>query len=47
LWNGYDANTTVGAMTKASILPIAEKGILGTRGAEKGRRGREHERRGE
>jgi len=29
LWNGYDANTTVGGMTKASILPIAEKGIVG------------------
>eukprot|EP00026_Physarum_polycephalum_P011900 Phypoly_transcript_12148.p1 GENE.Phypoly_transcript_12148~~Phypoly_transcript_12148.p1 ORF type:complete len:352 (+),score=48.54 Phypoly_transcript_12148:76-1131(+) len=29
LWNGYDANTTVGSMTKASILPIAEKGIVG------------------
>jgi kynurenine formamidase len=29
LWNGYDARTTVGAMQKASVLPIAEKGIVG------------------
>jgi len=29
LWNGYDAKTTSGAMTKASVLPIAEKGIVG------------------
>jgi hypothetical protein len=26
LWNGYDANTTAGAMTKGSILPIGERG---------------------
>ena len=29
LYNGYDAATTVGAMTKANIMPIAEKGIVG------------------
>ena len=29
LWNGYDARTTVGAMDKASVLPIAEKGVVG------------------
>jgi len=29
LWNGYDAKTTIGKMTKASILPIAERGIVG------------------
>jgi len=29
LWNGYDARTTIGAMEKASVLPIAEKGVVG------------------
>lgn len=29
LWNGYDARSTVGGMSKASVLPIAEKGIVG------------------
>ena len=29
IWNGYDAQTTVGGMDKASVLPIAEKGIVG------------------
>ena len=29
LWNGYDARTTVGGMDKASVLPIAEKGVVG------------------
>src|SRR5665647_80437 len=29
LWNGYDARTTVGAMDQASVLPIAEKGVVG------------------
>lgn len=29
LWNGYDARTTVGKMEKASVLPIAEKGVVG------------------
>jgi hypothetical protein len=28
-WNGYDTRTTVGAMEKASVLPIAEKGVVG------------------
>jgi kynurenine formamidase len=29
LYNGYDANTTIGGLTKDSILPIAERGIVG------------------
>ncbi|MFC9978410.1 cyclase family protein [Gordonia sp. NPDC127522] len=29
IWNGYDADTTVDAMTRASVLPIAEKGVVG------------------
>jgi kynurenine formamidase len=29
LWNGYDADTTNGAMTKDSILPVAEHGVVG------------------
>jgi Predicted metal-dependent hydrolase len=29
LWNGYDARSTVGAMDRASVLPIAEKGVVG------------------
>ncbi|WAL69521.1 cyclase family protein [Amycolatopsis cynarae] len=29
LWNGYDARSTVGGMHKASVLPIAEKGVVG------------------
>ena len=29
LWNGYDARSTVDAMDKASVLPIAEKGVVG------------------
>ena len=29
LWNGYDAKTTSKSMSKASIFPIAEKGIAG------------------
>ncbi|MGR6520346.1 cyclase family protein (plasmid) [Rhodococcus erythropolis] len=29
LWNGYDARSTIGAMEKASVLPIAEKGVVG------------------
>ncbi len=29
VWNGYDARSTVGAMQKASVLPIAEKGVVG------------------
>ncbi|MBL6751408.1 MAG: cyclase family protein [Nevskia sp.] len=29
IWNGYDAMSTIGAMTKASVLPLAERGIVG------------------
>jgi kynurenine formamidase len=29
LWNGYDAKSTIGGMSKASIAPIAERGIVG------------------
>jgi kynurenine formamidase len=29
LWNGYDARTTVGGLDKASVAPIAERGIVG------------------
>jgi kynurenine formamidase len=29
LWNGYSALETVGGMKKASVLPIAERGIVG------------------
>lgn len=29
LYNGYDAKETIGGMTKASVLPIAERGIVG------------------
>lgn len=29
LYNGYDARTTMGGMSKASVLPIAERGIVG------------------
>jgi hypothetical protein len=29
IWNGYGAENTVDAMTKASVLPIAEKGVVG------------------
>lgn len=29
IWNGYDARTTVGALAKASVCPIAEKGVVG------------------
>jgi kynurenine formamidase len=29
LWNGYDAKSTIGGMGKASVLPIAEKGVAG------------------
>ena len=29
LWNGYDARTTVGGMDKASIEPIAQRGVVG------------------
>ena len=29
IWNGYDSKTTIGGLSKASILPIAEKGVVG------------------
>lgn len=29
LYNGYDAKTTAGGMSKASVLPIAERGVVG------------------
>lgn len=29
LWNGYDANTTKGGMSKASVLPLSERGVVG------------------
>lgn len=29
VWNGYSARETIGGMKKASVLPIAERGIVG------------------
>jgi kynurenine formamidase len=29
IYNGYDASTTTGSMSKASVLPIAERGVVG------------------
>lgn len=29
IWNGFDASTTAGDMSKASVLPIAERGVVG------------------
>lgn len=29
LWNGYDAATTAGSMTKADVFPIAQRGVVG------------------
>ncbi|MCU4183322.1 cyclase family protein [Acidiferrimicrobium sp. IK] len=29
IWNGYDARTTVGGLDKASVAPIAERGVVG------------------
>jgi kynurenine formamidase len=29
IWNGYDARTTVGGLSKASVVPIAERGVVG------------------
>ncbi len=29
IWNGYDARTTVGGLDKASVNPIAERGVVG------------------
>ena len=28
IWNGYDAKTTIGGLAKASVLAIAEKGVV-------------------
>src|SRR5207249_116785 len=29
IYNGYDAATTIGGLSKASVLPIAEHGVVG------------------
>ncbi len=29
IYNGFDAKTTIGGMTRASVLPLAERGIVG------------------
>lgn len=29
IWNGYDARTTVGGLEKASVEPIAQRGVVG------------------
>ena len=29
IWNGYDARTTIGGLEKASVEPIAQKGVVG------------------
>jgi kynurenine formamidase len=29
IYNGYDAKTTIGGLAKASVLPIAERGVVG------------------
>ena len=29
IWNGYDARTTIGGLDKASVEPIAQRGIVG------------------
>src|SRR5699024_9558987 len=29
IWNGYDARSTVGGMEKASVEPIAQRGVVG------------------
>jgi kynurenine formamidase len=29
IYNGYDAATTIGGLSKASVLPIAERGVVG------------------
>jgi kynurenine formamidase len=29
IWNGFDARTTVGGLSKASVVPIAERGVVG------------------
>src|SRR5699024_8293646 len=29
IWNGYDARTTIGGLDKASVEPIAQRGVAG------------------
>ena len=29
IWNGYDAMTTIGGLKKASVMPTAERGVVG------------------
>ncbi len=29
IWNDYDASTTIGGLSQASVLPIAERGVVG------------------
>ena len=29
IWNGYDAQTTIGSLSRASVLPIADRGVVG------------------
>ncbi|MFI7294882.1 cyclase family protein [Streptomyces sp. NPDC050121] len=29
VWNGYPADTTIGALARASVLPIGERGVVG------------------
>jgi kynurenine formamidase len=29
IWNGYDADTTIGGLAKASVCPIGERGVVG------------------
>jgi kynurenine formamidase len=29
IWNGYDASTTIGSLRRASVMPIAERGVVG------------------
>lgn len=29
IWNGYDAKTTIGSLKKASVMSIAERGVVG------------------
>ena len=29
IWNGYDCETTIGGLSKASVLPIAQRGVVG------------------
>lgn len=29
IWNGYEAKTTIGGLRKASVLPTAERGVVG------------------